>query len=354
MGYTYTPVITDMLPAVTPDCLGPVWCDVPEDFEFYSSSANFSIHGATGMITALSPGGGTVTVRHKITGKTKTFWVGVYNKSAAVNNYYDIGFNVRYASPNTNIPTLTDLMDTLFIAGYGLHVARSNSQFTSHADECKIAQGLSLANLATFDGNFCPGGSGHACTSTHSGCESADNPRPCTHPNESYHHFIEEHKGAPTCIFVLWSGHEFNDNDPGTKIDNRSFQWYDYGINMQKLVTPASDYYTVATPVLLHELSHAFGAIDHYHEEVERKNAAGGTVTYCRGREFCSGIPNATGGFDPCPLRSSNENPYNPRPGWCLMNTTAGHVGVTGTTATNSIWCPGCQSEIRDYIRDEL
>ena len=243
-------------------------------------------------------------------------------------NICDLGFLVRYGNGNissvsSNINNMETFIDSIFSSKFSLTVNNSNTfGIGSRADMCKTNRNLPI-NSTTID-QPCPGGAGHVCAL------SGHNNENCTSGDELYKHVISFYPGNVNRVTILWTGNKLFelDDDGNLQEANRSFSWYDYGINMQELVH--KDYYfDVMIPVLAHELSHQCGAPDHYHEILEDGS--------CRGGDMCAD--------------SECANP-NPRPSSCLMND--GWMWDIQTKNVNDIWCTGCQTDMQKGIHERL
>ena len=181
-----------------------------------------------------------------------------------------------------------------------LDITSSSAQnIISSADNCKLKQGLSIDS--TNINETCPGGDNHEPE--------------CTSWEQPYIEFIQQYPGNEKTVSVLWIGSKLS--------TNRSFAWYDNGINMQELYT-SNNYYNIMSPALTHELAHQFGAPDHYHEILED-----GT---CRGEEKCS-----TCG-------------QNSRPSSCMMNYP--WISNIDTREENTLFCLECVEDMKIHIID--
>ena len=268
-----------------------------------------------------------------------------------IENYYDNAFNTRYASAGsitTNIQNVSKDVNDLFLHGFGLRITNNTpTSYMSRADFCKT-----LPFVSPSIDSRCPGGVLHICTAPavneHQGVLSfsPSKLRECTSWCESYYHFIGDHPGKlhPSTgeflkISILWTGNKlFDVNSSGVVAEaNRSFKWYDYGINLQEVNFTPNDYYSSITPILVHELSHVLDAIDHYHEQTDINDIS----TCLRMKQ--------NGGDGYCSFSGCNTaNKTISRPTSCVMNDSR-MPGIT-SKITNDVWCPYCRDDIKNWI----
>lgn len=239
---------------------------------------------------------------------TKSFSVGTGYRMN-VNNYYDQAFDVRYSSCGnraTKIQELNNQVNKVFKEAFNLEITNNDPQkITSLPDECKLKRGLAI-NLNTIDSK-CPGGTSH-------------NPF-CTGWTEIYDDFIKKYPGNDITTSVLWTGNRLYDSVG--EIYNRSFSWYNSGINIQEIYEP-SQYFIIIPSCLTHELSHSLGAPDHYHEILSDGS--------CRGGNLCKVC-----------------NPSSARTASCIM--CDGWQDVVKKENKKELYCQGCYNDILAHLK---
>jgi hypothetical protein len=238
---------------------------------------------------------------------------------AQVNVFYDNGFSARYGSAGTPSTKLSGLMTggvhTAFFNTFGLNLLFNTPElYNSIADQCKTLQGLGI-NATTIE-QVCPGGSGHVCGSSHP--QSGGASRMCTSAFEMYSHFISVHPGSSNTVSMLFSGNKLTDG-------NGNYRWYSNGIAVNGIVSPASVYYTYMTSTVLHEMSHSFGAPDHYHLPNVDGNGQ------CKNKSVCSDCGDIK------------------RPKGCLMGEPS-YAGQPFENMPEELWCSGCKADIIAYL----
>lgn len=240
---------------------------------------------------------------------TKSFSV-ITGYKANVYNYYDHAFDVRYSSCGnraTKIQEINNQVKKIFKEVFGLVITNNTPQkITSLPDDCKLKRGLSI-NSTTINLK-CPGGVNHSPS--------------CTGWDSIYDDFISKYPGNNTTTSVLWTGNALYD-DTG-EICNRSYYWYNFGINLQEIYEP-SIYFTEMPSCLTHELSHSFGAPDHYHEIRSDGSCTGGNL--CK---VC--------------------NPSSNRSTTCIM--CSGWQDVVKKEDKSTLYCTGCYSDINNHLKD--
>ncbi len=228
-----------------------------------------------------------------------------------INNYFDRGFGVRYdqaGNPVEKIQEVNKYVNDHLNDVFGL-VVNNNAPLgiISLADDCKTKQNLGV-NHTTIN-QLCPGGTNHTPL--------------CTGWAESYPGFIGQYPGNDTTSSILWMGNRLRTVDGnGDILENRSFAWYDSGIIIQEIGENSPKYYDDQLRMLIHEISHQIGAVDHYHEI-----RSDGT---CIGGDSC----------DDCGRR--------PRPEDCIMDHD--NLGNLKTRESHTIWCQGCRQDIEAHL----
>ena len=138
---------------------------------------------------------------------------------------------------------------------------------------------------------------------------------------EIYRDFIARYPGNDITDSVLWTGNKLY--DVNGKESNRSFMWYNNGIFLQELFD-TSVYFSTMPACLVHEMSHTFGAPDHYHEIREDGSCTGGSL--CK---VC--------------------NPSSNRSTSCIM--CDGWQDVVGKEDKSVIFCQGCYNDILNHLK---
>jgi len=242
----------------------------------------------------------TVTAEDKTT--TKVYTVIVHRGYiATINNYYDQGYSSYFGSTAASkIAGCQATANQKFFDLCGLKItSNSPTLYYSPPDLCSQAGINSLCTIHI---------------------------PPCSDLDTLISDAANNLPGSDIITSVIWSGNRIRCDYGTGYIDyNRSCSSEAYIFMLER----DSDN-NIATGVLIHEMSHQYSAKDHYHEIL-----ADGT---CRGGLYCS---------------NPACNPYapgrNPRPAWCIMNDSR-PANVAGLSA-NSIFCPGCQSDIENHLK---
>ncbi|MCI9616747.1 MAG: DNRLRE domain-containing protein [Eubacterium sp.] len=229
-----------------------------------------------------------------------------------VNNYYDQAFNIRYKTCGSAITKINETniaINKIFEEVLGLYTVNNTpTMITSLADNCKLRRGIGI-NSGTID-QKCPKEANH-------------NPV-CTEKYNLYRDFIAKYPGNKSTASVLWIGNRLYNSDG--EEDNRSFKWYNYGVNLEELWEP-NEYYTMMASCLAHEMSHIHGAPDHYHEIISNE------PLICRGGALCKTC-----------------NPETGRDESCLMNV--GWMSDIATRDKAKIHCKECIQDMKNYLEE--
>lgn len=170
---------------------------------------------------------------------------GVYlvEYTAVVNNYYDEGYLVRYG--------LTDAQAKKIIRDFNIEVAVRYLQLFG------LSIQINPVNTYTSCADTCKG----IVTTANVGAR-------CTHENAIHSQrstliseFNSTHAGSETVTNILWSGHYIESVTGGYTYANRSCS-SSTSIFMLTLDTGSVQ----LDGILMHELAHQYGAVDHYHE----------------------------------------------------------------------------------------
>lgn len=225
-----------------------------------------------------------------------------------VNNYYDMGYVVRYGETASvsedKIDEYTKVVAERYLQLLGLLIVPSAPQYyQSPIDLCK----------GTVDNNNIDS----MCA--HSGL---------LHTNDTsvLGSFNSTFVGNNQTTNVLWSGHRIiyvdADGNPiyieGKPVYNRSFS-YNEIVVMLVIEEILRD--SVSKGVLMHELAHQFGARDHYHE-----TTVDGDDSTCKHKDICSWCGD------------------NPRPESCIMNNS--RVGINN----QNVICSECMQDILNHL----
>lgn len=250
----------------------------------------------------------TVTAHDGFTQKTYTLII-KRGYQATVNHYFDRGFYINQgigatqATAASFISQYQSVAHNVFLGHFDLNIQSTYPQFyESPPDLCSFA------------------GPTVMCEVHNPPCSAAE-----TLVSDAFNRF----GGSDTTTTVVWSNNYINNGSMGTAgtFYNRDFSSPStYGIFM---LTRSKDIYEIEE-ILVHELSHQFGARDHYHEIL-----ANGT---CRGGLYCS---------------NTLCNPYasgrSPRPASCIMN---GELKYTDIQNFQQLFCDGCKGEIQAHLND--
>ena len=212
---------------------------------------------------------------------------------ATVYNKYDHGYHVYYqeteAASVALINEYSRMVAERYLELYGLLVDfNSTAYFNSSIDQCKGT--VTLSNIDAL----CD----HTCRDSL--------------PNDFY--FV----GSNTITYAYWTAHGIEE-ERGKGIVNRSFSTVTCVYLLERVNSQNTALRTLNTiGVLMHELNHQYGAIDHYHEMV------GGV---CRNQQYCYTC-----------------NPTSGRPETCIMNQARQDINAS------TIICDGCKNDILTHL----
>lgn len=215
---------------------------------------------------------------------------------ATVNNYYDMGYPVRYGETETvSQSVLNGYMNDLnkrYMEIFGLNIINNGAEYyNSIVDTCKGT--VTDYNIDSI------------CLHT------ADH----TDADNIAYDFYTHYAGSDLLTNIYWTGHKVT-SDIGI---NRSFSLGTSGIYMLELCSASNRTFN-SESVLMHELNHQYGAPDHYHEILPDGSCRGGI--YC---SYCG---------------------VNPRPYTCIMR-----VGRTDITNEDVI-CYGCKGDMLVHLEN--
>lgn len=237
--------------------------------------------------------------------------------------YYDRAFSIRYADGTDNaaktiLEGFENRVAEVFREEFHVNITFLEPEYyASLPDRCVLNQGLTL-NATTIN---------HECPATpHLNGECSIRPEGsyCTERLQIYRDFISAHPGGNGAINILYTGHSLYDNN-GTVI-NRSFSWYDGGICIQRLVNTNVSYIDQVMGTVIHEISHKFGAPDHYCDDHDKD-----PNTLCLHHDICS------------------KDGVNPRPSECIMCTVWDNLYVNSGD-TENIYCSACKADMMEYL----
>lgn len=216
--------------------------------------------------------------------------------AATVNNYYDMGYPVRYnESESISKSIINGYLDDVndrYLEILGLSLSNNGTQyFNSIADTCKGT--VTSSNINTL----CAHSANHTAAM-----------------NIAYD-FITYYQGTNVLTNVYWTGHRVTDSIG----NNRSFSWGTNGIYMLELCSSSNREYN-SKSVLMHELNHQYGAPDHYHEILDDGS--------CRGGIYCSTCGSSA------------------RPSTCIM--CACRMDITD----DNVICDGCRDQMIAHLED--
>ena len=216
---------------------------------------------------------------------------------ATVNHYFDEGYSVRYSeSASDSISKIREYSSAVterYMQLLGLAIITNTVQYyQTVVDSCK--QTVTNANIDTM----------------------------CSHPidhanmNTIELDFALSHPGNQTTTNILWTGHKVYYTMYGTDQYNRS---YSVGTHVYMLELCSSTNRTInSQSVLMHELAHQFGVLDHYHEEDPDGNCISG--------EICS------------------KCGTNPRPATCIMKICRMNINEA------TVICDECKNDILEHL----
>lgn len=264
-------------------------------------------------------------------------------------DYFDASFALRYehysassssviynSHPTRLISDAQTAATKTFGALLGVYVSyQSTSPYASLADSCRKGRGLSV----TSSSRCISSAAGHQ-HGTKDGVllHCTDNPAQCASFQSAY----PLPANGANRINTLWSGAYLYREGTTTDL-NRSYASFAVNTSTGYLIGPGYIHminrYTNGlqavgmTSVYIHEMSHLWGAKDHYHEEVNG---------VCQsGKEGRCSDPDCDS-FKSCTV-SNKAN----RPAACLMNRTS-----QWTLAGNEqkLFCSYCLAEMREYV----
>ena len=169
---------------------------------------------------------------------------------ATIFNYYDNGYVVRYRESETesqdNIQSYNLAVAERYMQLFGLSIGIMDPEyFESAIDVCK---GVVVRNNVR-----------EPCT--HDGVKH-------TELDEVIKNFKQFYTGNETTTMVLWTGHEITSQAANGSIEfNRSCSSGTTVYLLEVNIDETRELKSIS--VLMHELAHQYGAIDHYHEEDE-------------------------------------------------------------------------------------
>ena len=279
----------------------------------YDDSFTF-INISTGgeMRTTSTSSGSYVDVNNNSGG----FWKWrIFKYKSTVNNRFDDGYSVRYGEARADSITAIDgYMRTIsnrYLELLGLWVTRNNvSYFGSAIDTCKGTT-VSCSTLGTSCGH-----SNTTCNvnvlCSHSGTIHTDR-------NNVISNFSSNVTGSNTITNAYWSGHHITSlNSDGTTAHNRSCS---SGTNIFMLeISQVADRLIDSQGILMHELNHQYGGVDHYHE----LDASGN----CKFASICSICGT------------------NPRPRSCVMRQSRQDITLS------TIICTDCIADIQTHLNN--
>ena len=221
---------------------------------------------------------------------------------AHVYNYYDTGYSVRYNETAnesaTQINGYNNLIAEQYLKLLGLSIMPTSAQYyQSPIDICKGT--TTTDNINT--------------TCTHSGT---------VHTNRSsvISNFNSTYIGNSITTYILWSCHRITSTATnGTPNYNRSCT-SGTGIFMLEICNTQNRTIN-SSGVLMHELSHQYGAPDHYHELADKNDEES-----CKFKDICS------------------QCGENPRPANCIMNNPRVDI------SNSNIICIDCIQEIIGHL----
>ena len=169
---------------------------------------------------------------------------------ATIFNYYDNGYVVRYRESETesqdNIQSYNLAVAERYMQLFGLSIGIMDPEyFESAIDVCK--------------GDVVRNNVREPCT--HDGVKH-------TELDEVIKNFKQFYTGNETTTMVLWTGHEITSQAANGRIEfNRSCSSGTTVYLLEVNIDETRELKSIS--VLMHELAHQYGAIDHYHEEDE-------------------------------------------------------------------------------------
>lgn len=274
-----------------------LWADT-SDFNYSYDSSKLTFDSSNPSFSGSIAGVYKVIPLHKVTAtEHRNFDILVYIFEFSVNNYYDKGFSIyydtyfeqmteeRYAN---KLHAITMRSEDIFKNQFYIKLSNNiNTPYESRLDKWKN-DNEKLHNIP-FDIN-----------AVMNDIHSEYSQRLIVLDN-----FFSDHPGGTNSVDILWSNHTIKGEVENT--DNRSFYYdmlkenvtdpdtgekysfhFSNNIFMINQFDPIKfDKYSVKSEyekTLTHELLHAIGAPDHYHEMVKGEDG----TEYCRNSEICS------------------------------------------------------------------
>jgi uncharacterized protein YjdB len=269
-----------------------------------------SVDSSTGSVTGLTYGGtATITATHYHHGLSyqKQYTIHVVNANDMVYkivHYYDTGYNLREGGASAAIQGYHDAVATRLERIFGIKVFSSIKGYSSVCDKCKINQHGAV--LSTNLDSLCR------------------HPITCTTTDQLFNDLLSQTiTGNDTTTVVSWTGHRMLDHEHDRSCsDNElhsvvitTYEVLDWSDTSEKTKDRVFS--------LLHELSHQFGASDHYCT----KQAPDDTCT----NPLC----------DICCYGYLQERE-------CIMS----RVYDISTLSDNALFCSDCRSLISSHIQD--
>ena len=264
-------------------------------------------------------------------------------------DYYDASFAVRYETyeildsdivfnshPVRLIGDARAAATQAFGTLLGVNIKYSSvlSNETT-ADACRAGKGYSVTSTARCTSSA----SGHAHGTTEEGVALH-----CTDHWAQFNDFTSTRSlnGVNDRINTLWSGAYLYKEGTYTQ-NNRSYNTtclvngVPNGSNHIHMINLSSNAWEAASStkeVYIHEMSHAWGAQDHYHDEANPENCDSGKRGVCSNVD-CKAFNEA--GFPASNHRSSK----------CMMNT---HMWWNDADSIRDLYCSDCLPEMQAYV----
>ncbi len=227
----------------------------------------------------------------------------LYEYTAIVNNYFDNGYSVYYnESTNNSITKINSYLKSVtgrYCELLSLYIViESPTYYNSPIDVCKGT--VSSSNIDML------------CT--HSGTEH-------TLRGNVISNFNNTHQGSNISTNVFWTCHKIKST--ATNGDTNYNRSCSSGTSVFMLERSTSSNRSIDSKgVLMHELNHQFGAIDHYHELADTNDPSS-----CKFKDVCFECGGA-----------------NARPQTCIMNNSRQDI------YSDDIICSECKNDILQHL----
>lgn len=268
----------------------------------------------------------TISLRVKQEYNNTTLYSGIIQRTITtdhryyhhVENYFDLGYITFYGETENGskqaINTYMSSVANRYLELFALRMTYDTQFYESSIDECKGT--VTKNNIDTL----------------------------CTHSSENHttlygcygsvmNNFLIDTGGMADTTYAFWSCHKIQSSPEKSQEFNRSCS-SGPRIYMIEQASPANRV-LYSKGILMHELNHQLGAIDHYHELINADD-----MSSCK-------RDTDNGGTGYCSKKQCNkENQTIYRSEACIMNKSRQDI------SSSTIICEDCKSEILAYLDD--